>query len=427
MAALLALMLPMMATAIIKPSKDRQLKHFAWMTATVEDAENVVAKPSEAPFRPNMEILNSEYEVGHSKTVEVYWQRPNTTEVKGIFFGATGCFHQAGDFFEEVAEDGWKFPACKNNKLGRCQGLPENVYAFKYARERGYLTLTINPQGPNSCWDKKYDPLRLDTAVKYVIKREGLKEDIPMYATGASQGGVFLFDAQAAQKDPKVLPNLACLAPQCAAPKHTFENAHLPTMFIWMVKDHNLTNPVLKAMHKLKSKHVRVAERTPHPWKIQELMRARGYSNETTEKMLHVLLNAKGPFGHKPMARNGHLVDHPGFDDWWKKAALKVISPEEDSLMKDHSKFHHLMQVAYAEHEFTSEYTDHMIDFCEDKEDVHRPLRFGREPIIAGPSPAAMRCSPNCPMPGAQIQLKANDASVAKPTKLDLMFETHKK
>merc|ERR1719263_2080935 len=98
-----------------------------------------------------------------------------------------------------------------------------------------------------------------------------------MFATGASQGGVFLFDAQAAQQDPKILPNLACLAPQCAAPKHTFENAHLPTMFIWMVKDLNLTVPVLNAIKKLKGKNVRVSERTPHPWKIQDIMYARGY------------------------------------------------------------------------------------------------------------------------------------------------------
>jgi hypothetical protein len=299
------------------------------------------------------------------------------------------------------------------------------VYAFKYARERGYMTMTINPQGPNSCWDKKYDPLRLDAAVKYVIKREGLPEDIPMYATGASQGGVFLFDAQAAQKDPKVLPNLQCLAPQCAAPKHTFDNAHLPTMFIWMVKDHNITGPVLKAIHKLKSKHVRVAERTPHPWKVHELMKARGYSNATADEMFDKLQKAKGAFGHRPMARNGHIVDHPGFDDWWRKQARKVAALKDDSLVKDHSKFHHLMQVAYAEHEFTAEYTDHIIDFCEGHEDPHRPLRFDREPLVQGPSPAALRCSPNCPMPGSQIQLK-DDVPVSK--KLDLKkFETHKK
>merc|ERR1719420_275586 len=164
------------------------------MVATVEDAESPEARPSVAPFRPQFEILNTYWEVGNSKTVEVFWQRPNTTEVKGIFFGATGCFHQGGDFFDEKLEDGWEFEACAKTKLRRCQGLPDNVYAFKYARERGYLVATINPQGPNSCWDHKLDPLRLNTAINYIIKREALPSDIPMFATGASQGGIFMFD-----------------------------------------------------------------------------------------------------------------------------------------------------------------------------------------------------------------------------------------
>merc|ERR1712224_808780 len=44
------------------------------------------------------------------------------TKIKGIFFGATGCFHQAGDFFEPVHEDGWEFKDCAKSKLMRCQG-----------------------------------------------------------------------------------------------------------------------------------------------------------------------------------------------------------------------------------------------------------------------------------------------------------------
>jgi len=69
--------------------------------------------------------------------------------------------------------------------------------------------------------------------------------------------------------------------------------------------------------------------------------------------------------------------------------------------VKDHSKMHHLFQVAFAEHEFTSEYTDHFIDFCEGHEDMHKPLRLNRVPDLIWPSSEARSCSPHCPPPGA--------------------------
>jgi len=215
------------------------------------------------------------------------------------------------------------------------------------------------------------------------------------------------------RRQTKQLPNLKCLAPQCAAPKPNvpLNNVHLPTMFVWMTKDWNLTNPVRSAINKYKQKKVRVAERTPHPWKVDQLMRARGYSNETTAKMLKALLDAKGLYGHKAMARNGHIIDHPGSDAWWRAPAKRVIGSDEnlepDTMMKDHSRFHHLMQAAYAEHEFTAEYTDHIIDFCEDKEDKNAPLRFGRTPKLTRADPNAQKCSPYCAKPGADMEAEA--------------------
>merc|ERR1719420_2246861 len=99
------------------------------------------------------------------------------------------------------------------------------------------------------------------------------------------------------------------------------------------------------------------------------------------------------------MTPQGHLKEHPGTDIWWKDQARKVIPQDEDSFIKDHSKFHHLMQAAYAEHEYTAEYTDHIIDFCEGHEDEKRELRFNRKPDIIQPTGEAYKCSPNCPAP----------------------------
>jgi len=388
-----------------KPTKAQLAKRMQWKVATVAadwESSNLtsVSQPDDkGVIRPRMEILETSIEVGGSKTVEVFWQRPNTTKINGIFFGATGCFHQGGDFFEQVDPvDGWEFKACHGSKMMRCQGLPDNVYSFKYALERGYLVMTVTPQDKNSCWNHALDPKRVDHAVKYVIQTEALDTDIKMFATGASQGGYFMFDMQE-----KNVRNLACIAPQCAEMKWKTKHEHLPTMMIWMPKDVNLTNPIRETIDYLQKRGVRVAERTPHAWKFHELMRARGYPEETVEKVRERLQHSQGEFGHKPVTKGGHIIDHPGTDTWWTRSLRYVFTEKEDSFLKDHSKIHHLMQVAFAEHEYTAEYTDHIIDFCEGHEDANAPLRFNRKVELIEPSPAAIACSPNCAPPNQPL------------------------
>lgn len=378
--------------------KERQAQ---WKVATVEgDWEKKAADPSKPDekgiIRPRFEILPTNFEVGGSKTVEIFWQRPKTDKIKGVFFGATGCFHQGGDFFyQKDPQDGWEFEGCHKSKAMRCQGMPDNVYAFKYAMERDYLVMTTTPQDKNSCWNHELDPKRTDEAIKYVLHIEGLNSTTPVVATGASQGGYFMFDMQE-----KKVRNLKCIAPQCAEMKWKTHAEHLPTMMIWMPKDFNLTNPIRETIDYLRrDRKVRVAERTPHAWKVHELMKARGFSDEVADKVKKRLFNAKGQFGHRPVTKGGHLIDHPGTQAWWQLALRPIPEFADDNFVKDHSIMHHLLQVAYAEHEFTAEYTDHIIDFCEGHEDAKKELRFGRKPDIQPPKPEAVACSPNCPPP----------------------------
>jgi hypothetical protein len=389
-----------------KPSKEQKTRREQWKVTTVEEGweqnastVNPSVPDEKGKIRPRIEIIPTQHEVGGSTSAEVFWQRPKTDKIKGIFFGATGCFHQGGDFFEQVdPEDGWQLEKCKDTKMMRCQGMPDNVYSFKYAMERGYLVMTMTPQDKNSCWNHELDPKRADEAVKFVIHTEGLNKSIPLFATGASQGGYFMWDLQNAN-----VRNLQCIAPQCAEMKYKTGKEHLPTMMIWMPKDVNLTNPIRESIDYLKQRKVRVAERTPHAWKINELLRARGFEENLTQKITQRLKNAKGPYGHKPMTGGGHIIDHPGTDHWWKKAIRGLFTQEEDSFVKDHSKMHHIMQVAFAEHEYTAEYTDHIIDFCEGHELRNAPLRFNREPSLKYPSSEAIACSPNCPPPGTAM------------------------
>merc|ERR1719199_1385087 len=103
-----------------------------------------------------------------------------------------------------------------------------------------------------------------------------------MFATGASQGGQFMYDIQE-----KEVRNLKCIAPQLAAMKYHTGKEHLPTMMIWMPKDVNETRPIRETIEYLKSR------------KIQELMRARGFSEEQVTKAKQRFDKAKGPFGHR--------------------------------------------------------------------------------------------------------------------------------
>jgi len=362
---------------------------------------------SVAPFNPRFGIIPSKFKPkgAESTDVEIFWQRP-VAEVKGVMFGATGCFHQGGDFFEQINQDQSEFEGCKHSKLRRCQGLPENVYFNKYARERGYLFLTITPSGTNSCWDHEADPPRIHAALDHILKMEGLPADLPMFATGASQGGYLMYDLQAYDQ----IKNLKCIAPQAAEMKYKNHKEHLPTMIIWMPRDFNITNPVQADLKYLREERkLRVAERTPHPWSVNKLMKERGYPDEITDEVVARLKKAKSPFAqkgkekyaHKPMTETGFIVDHPGTDGWWIHPIAQFLgSRQNDTLVKDHSKFHQIMQTAYAEHEFTAEYTDHIIDFCENNEKPDELLRLERKPEILKPRKFALICSPTCPKAG---------------------------
>jgi len=404
MRAVAALLLPLIAHALHvskKPTKEQLEKREKWKKVTVEDGwDKKDASPSvpdnKGKIRPRFEIIPSTLEVGGSKSVEIFWQRPNATEIKGIFFGATGCFHQGGDFFyNRDPEDGWAFEGCQKSKAMGCQGMPENVFSFKYALERNYLVMTVTPQDKNSCWNHEKDPKRVDEAIRYVLHTEGLDAKTPVVATGASQGGYFMFDLQE-----KNVRNLKCIAPQCAEMKWKTKSEHLPTMMIWMPKDLNITNPIRDTIRYLKTdRKVKVAERTPHPWKVHDLMKARGFSDEAAEDVRTRLQKAKGQFGHAPMEKGGMLKDHPGTQQWWQIALRSSRHLRTDSFIKDHSVMHHLLQVAYGEHEYTAEYTDHIIDFCEGHEDAKAPLRFDRKPEVLPAKAEGIKCSPNCPPP----------------------------
>eukprot|EP00913_Durusdinium_trenchii_P023025 g21620.t1 len=69
--------------------------------------------------------------------VETLWQRPEGP-VKGLFFIAHGCNHQAPDVFTEVTETGETFKECASSIFGKCLGLPEEVALRHYALSRGY-------------------------------------------------------------------------------------------------------------------------------------------------------------------------------------------------------------------------------------------------------------------------------------------------
>merc|ERR1719235_1653417 len=95
--------------------------------------------------------------------------------------------------------------------------------------------MTATPDAKNSCWDHNTDPVRVSEALQFVLQVEELPSDTPMFATGASQGGYFMWDLQANMAK----QNLKCIAPQVAEIKKKSFHEHLPTMMIYMpLRDH---------------------------------------------------------------------------------------------------------------------------------------------------------------------------------------------
>jgi len=292
--------------------------------------------------------------------IETMWQRPDGA-VKGLFFIAHGCKHQGPDVFTEVTETGAPFKECAQSKYGKCLGLPEEVSLRRYALSRGYVVMSVSGgSGVQSCWYGNSDVPKVAKAVAHVRQEEKLGPEMPLFALGASSGGDFVGLLPGA--DSSSLGKLACIVPEVMSVDSEV-NANVPTLFIHMPKDKRTAAGVQENIQDLKSRNVRVSEIRAEPQKI-------------TEEFLMKCMDAKKAQQLVKVYQEDGIIDSDGFltndgrSRFWTGSAEKVLGTSE-SLVPDESCLSELMNVAWAMHEFTSQFAKEVFDFCEGKEISH--------------------------------------------------------
>lgn len=291
--------------------------------------------------------------------IETLWQRP-PVQPKGIFFIAHGCHHQAPDIFSEVGQDGWVFEACRKSYFGRCLGLPEEVRLRRAALQRGYVVMAVSGGvGKQSCWFGK-DVERVIEAVRHVKKAEHLQADAPVLASGASSGGSLM----GLLALPNQLPNLTCIVPQ-VADVHTLTwgsmERKIPTLFVEMDIDGFTLDGIDDDLIALRAKGVRAAKIKVHPHEVTPAFLEDCLSPELARRVVEALKK------HSVLDNEGYLKEDSRSGAWVKPIQPIIEGRSNDTLVPDESCISEKMNVAWAFHEFTGEFAEDMLDFCEEK------------------------------------------------------------
>eukprot|EP00747_Dinoflagellata_sp_TGD_P069530 gnl/TRDRNA2_/TRDRNA2_156163_c0_seq2.p1 gnl/TRDRNA2_/TRDRNA2_156163_c0~~gnl/TRDRNA2_/TRDRNA2_156163_c0_seq2.p1 ORF type:complete len:352 (-),score=36.45 gnl/TRDRNA2_/TRDRNA2_156163_c0_seq2:41-1096(-) len=289
-------------------------------------------------------------------SIETVWQLPHVhaPPIRGILFAAHGCHHQATDFFADRGHDCWALHGCKKSNFGRCLGLPEERDLVDAARKRGYVVVAVSGTGGSRCWNMQHDPERVARAIRYVLANEKLPTNTTVFATGASSGGAFMgylvhSDVLGSQ--------LKCIAPQISST--LLGKKLVPSFFVHMTRDRRTAEGVAKKVEEMRNRGVQVQELRVTASPVTAKFLSRGMSRGEAEAVVRAL-------------KEGGLVDDKDLlktdprGSRWRDALRKASAvPSNDTLKLDQSSTSELLNVAWAQHEITAQYTDTMLDFCE--------------------------------------------------------------
>lgn len=308
--------------------------------------------PSAAYIRAGSARSNSPQYARVDGSIETVWQRPNG-DVKGIFFFAHGCNHQAVDLFTEVGPDGFKFDGCARSYLGQCLGLPEEMRMRQRVRQQGYVVAAVSGgSGARSCWNLKKDAPRVKRALDYIRGVENLPL-APLVLMGGSSGGAFMGEL--------VLQDLGNV--KCSVPMISFINVasdypkHVATMFVHMARDTRTTAGVKTNIDELTQRGVRTERLTVEPAAVNaQFLRRDGFGlAEASAQKVIAKFTAGGLLDDE-----GFLKDDPRTSKW--RASLQPLAAELGGLGPDVSKLSELLNIAYGQHECV--YPDQVLDFC---------------------------------------------------------------
>jgi len=283
---------------------------------------------------------------------EFVWQQPR--EVKGIIFLAHGCSHAATDWFDKSA-------ACP-----LCIGLPEERRIVRAALAAGYVALAVSSQDRafSRCWSE--DDVEPVVRILAHIRHQLGLGSLPVVALGASSGGGFL--PILAQR-----VRLAAMAVQIAAAHPSLlSKTFPPTAFIHMPRDSRTAARVAGNVRDLKAFGVPAHDWPQPPLPLTPLFfsdRIEGITPQLSQRMFTALKTA-GYLDDKG------LLSHDPRESSWRQVLIdKVPDIKNLNLAADQSGISEVLNVAWSEHEMTSEAMPQTIAFF----DAMLKRRIGRQ------------------------------------------------
>ena len=349
--------------------------------------------------------------------LEFVYQFPSLSNLDasiGVLFLAHGCSHSATDFWPKF-------------DLGcpKCRGLPVEKAIVVEALTREYIVIAATAQDTSTgCWGSADLP-RAVRAINFVRKQINLPEEVPNFLLGASSGGAFVgalavhMNEQAQElKQPYMRVSgvniqISPLQRQYWK-RQLFDQKLLPSIhFVHMSRDKRTTTIIedfLEIANKidnaivvedavsegtnasnegekesvwfqiysrnLEAKHLQGSQSSspvvilrsvakPRPLSV-ELLVDRAYSVVPSYSVANTLLKAFITDGVTD--QEGMLLQDPRSNAInWRDTVYRVIpdvlKSSGDSLIPDQSAISEIMNVAYAQHEFTDEFIQTTFDF----------------------------------------------------------------
>jgi len=274
----------------------------------------------------------------------VYEELPEGRKVKGLVFLAHGCSHSGTDWWDKSA------------RCPKCIGLPEEKRIVARLVEKDYVPLAVSSQDRlgSRCWQEE-DITPVWKAIAIVRERLSLKTE-PLFAFGASSGGTFV-----SQLGIKPSSGFWATAPQLLIePEPTKAHERSSSIYFTYMASYGTHKMYERAVEHYRKYGYNIKSRFLPPLPVTPTFfsdRIESISPEISKSMVAALRE------EELIDKSGKLIDNPRGSEW-RKCLRKFAG--SDSLVADESPISEVLNVAFAQHEMSSEFVDEMIDFFEE-------------------------------------------------------------
>jgi len=281
----------------------------------------------------------------------VYEVLPEGRKVKGLVFLAHGCSHSGTDWWD------------KSEMCPKCIGLPEEKRIVARLVEKDYVPLAVSSKDRlgSRCW-KEEDLTPVWKAIKIVRERLGLTQE-RLFAFGASSGGTFV-----SQIGINPTSGFAVVAPQLLIePKPKKAHERSSSIYFTYMASYGTQKMYQQAVEHYRKYGYNIKSRFLPPLPVTPTFfsdRIESISPETSKLMVAALREAE------LIDKSGKLLENPRGSPW--RECLKKFAGS-DSLVADKSPISEVLNVAFAQHEMSSEFVDEMIDFFEEVAQERKP------------------------------------------------------